>query len=152
VYFCRDFNFPDINWSSLIGSSLSSNTFCEFIFDCNLTQHVMQPTHIKGNILILYSPHLLLTLSTFLSIQIVLLIFLIISLFLLIYLVVLIPLQTLSLCMYLTFLRLTLLISVPFYWISISASVSRVTTLSLFGLPLDHLFLKLYPKDPSETT
>ena len=49
--FVGDFNFPDINWSSLIGSSLSSNTFCEFIFDCNLTQHVMQPTHIKGNIL-----------------------------------------------------------------------------------------------------
>ena len=46
-----DFNFPDICWSSLTGSSVLSNSFCEFIFDCNLTQHVMEPTHVKGNIL-----------------------------------------------------------------------------------------------------
>ena len=46
-----DFNFPDINWSSLTGSSLSSNLFCEFIFDCNLTQHVTEATHVKGNLL-----------------------------------------------------------------------------------------------------
>ena len=49
--FVGDFNFPDISWSSLLGSSMSSNVFCEFIFDCNLTQHVTQPTHKKGNIL-----------------------------------------------------------------------------------------------------
>ena len=142
--FVGDFNFPDINWSSLIGSSLSSNTFCEFIFDCSLTQHVMQPTHIKGNILdlVLTTPSVNIEHISVSSDH--LLIFPIISLFLLIYLVVLLLLQTLSLCMYLIFLRLTLLISVPFYWISISASVSRVTTLSSFGLPLDHLFLKLY--------
>ena len=48
IFVCN-FNFPHINWSSLIGSSISSNTFCEFIFDCNLTQHVTQPTHTKGN-------------------------------------------------------------------------------------------------------
>ena len=47
--FVGDFNFPDINWSSLIGSSLSSNIFCDFIF--NLNQHVIQPTHTKGNTL-----------------------------------------------------------------------------------------------------
>ena len=53
-----DFNFPDIDWSSLLGSSSSSNYFCEFIFDCNLTQHVTKPTHEKGNILdlVLTSP------------------------------------------------------------------------------------------------
>ena len=31
--FVGDFNFPDINWSSL---TPLSNSFCEFIFDCNL--------------------------------------------------------------------------------------------------------------------
>ena len=46
-----DFNFPDIDWLSLSGSSFLSNFFCDFIFDCNLTQHVTQPTHVKGNIL-----------------------------------------------------------------------------------------------------
>ena len=53
-----DFNFPDIDWSSLQGSSFLSNYFCEFIFDCNLTQHVTEPTHVKGNILdlVLTSP------------------------------------------------------------------------------------------------
>ena len=46
-----DFNFPDICWSTLSGTSSLSNYFCEFIFDYNLTQHVMEPTHIMGNIL-----------------------------------------------------------------------------------------------------
>ena len=46
-----DFNFPDICWSSLSGTSSLSNYFCEFIFDHNLSQHVMEPTHIMGNIL-----------------------------------------------------------------------------------------------------
>ena len=56
--FVGDFNFPDIDWSSLIGISTSSNYFCEFVFDCNLTQHVSEPTHVKGNILdlVLTSP------------------------------------------------------------------------------------------------
>ena len=46
-----DFNFPDICWSSLSGTSSLSNHFCEFVFDHNLTQHVTNPTHIMGNIL-----------------------------------------------------------------------------------------------------
>ena len=46
-----DFNFPDVDWCSLLGSTSLSNLFCEFIFDCNLTQHVTEPTHVKGNIL-----------------------------------------------------------------------------------------------------
>ena len=49
--FVGDFNFPDIDWLSLSSSSPLSNNFCEFIFDCNLTQHVLQPTHVKGDIL-----------------------------------------------------------------------------------------------------
>ena len=43
-----DFNFPDICCSSLTGSSALSNSFCEFIFDSNLTQHVMEPTHVNS--------------------------------------------------------------------------------------------------------
>ena len=46
-----DFNMPDICWSSLMGSSPSSNTFCEFIYNNNLAQLVTNPTHTKGNIL-----------------------------------------------------------------------------------------------------
>ena len=46
-----DFNFSDINWSSLYASFELSNKFCDFIFNCNLTQHVSLPTHVKGNIL-----------------------------------------------------------------------------------------------------
>ena len=46
-----DFNFPDINWSSLVGSSFLSNMFCDFVFQFNLVQHVSQSTHIHGNTL-----------------------------------------------------------------------------------------------------
>ena len=48
-----DFNLPDINWSTLTSSSSSvhSDYFCEFVFDCNLTQLVDGPTHCKGNCL-----------------------------------------------------------------------------------------------------
>ena len=49
--FVGDFNFADIDWLSLSGSSPLSNFFCDFIFACNLTQHVTQPTHVKGNTL-----------------------------------------------------------------------------------------------------
>ena len=45
------FNFPNICWSTLTRNSPLSSAFCEFIFGWNLTQHVMDPTHIKGNIL-----------------------------------------------------------------------------------------------------
>ena len=46
-----DFNLPNICWSSLTGSSAMGASFCEFVFNWNLTQHVSVPTHIKGNIL-----------------------------------------------------------------------------------------------------
>ena len=46
-----DFNFPDIDWSILMGTSNSSNCFCNLVFDCNLTQHVSKPTHVQGNLL-----------------------------------------------------------------------------------------------------
>ncbi len=46
-----DFNLPDINWSSLSSHSALSDDFCEFVFDCNLSQLVEEPTHIKGNCL-----------------------------------------------------------------------------------------------------
>ena len=49
VIIVGDFNLPDIKWSSLNGTS--TNSFCDFIFDCNLNQLVDCPTHIKGNIL-----------------------------------------------------------------------------------------------------
>ena len=59
--FVGDFNCPDIDWFSLTAQSHFSNSFCEFIFDYNLTQHVNVPTHIKGNILdlVLTSPSLI---------------------------------------------------------------------------------------------
>ena len=46
-----DFNFPDIVWSTLMGTSNSSNSFCNFVFECDLNQHILEPTHVKGNIL-----------------------------------------------------------------------------------------------------
>ena len=46
-----DFNFPDIVCSTLMGTSNSSNSFCNFVFECDLNQHVLEPTHVKGNIL-----------------------------------------------------------------------------------------------------
>ena len=41
-----------------MGTSNQSNCFCNFVFDCNLTQHVSAPTHVKGNLLdlVLISP------------------------------------------------------------------------------------------------
>ena len=46
-----DFNLPDINWDTLSAQSAASKSFCDFVFDKNLTQLVNNPTHIKGNIL-----------------------------------------------------------------------------------------------------
>ena len=56
--FVGDFNFPHIDWSVLTGNTITSSCFCDFVFNCNLTQHVIEPTHVKGNILdlILTSP------------------------------------------------------------------------------------------------
>ena len=44
-----DFNLPDICWSSLSGTTLISNLFCDFVFEANLTQLITCPTHIIGN-------------------------------------------------------------------------------------------------------
>ena len=44
------FIVPDICWSTLSGCSSLSSYFCDFVFDCNLTQHNLEP-HIKGNTL-----------------------------------------------------------------------------------------------------
>ena len=46
-----DFNFLDINWSSLTGASQISDLFCDFIFNNNLVQLVQSPTHVRGSIL-----------------------------------------------------------------------------------------------------
>ena len=32
-----------------MGTSNSSNSFCNFVFECDLNQHVLEPTHVKGN-------------------------------------------------------------------------------------------------------
>jgi len=46
-----DFNLPDVCWSSLIGQSPFSNSFCDFVYEHNFSQLVDCPTHVKGNIL-----------------------------------------------------------------------------------------------------
>ena len=51
VILMGDFNVPDINWSTLVGSTHFSNQFCDLIFDLNLSQIVDSPTHIQGNTL-----------------------------------------------------------------------------------------------------
>ena len=44
-------NFPDINWNNYSASNSVSSTFCDTIYDLNLTQLVTKPTHVNGNIL-----------------------------------------------------------------------------------------------------
>ena len=51
VFIMGDFNLPDINWSTLSSSSMHSDLFCDFLYDCNLSQLVTAPTHCKGNCL-----------------------------------------------------------------------------------------------------
>ena len=46
-----DFNFPSINWQTLLGTSEASSLFCDFVYNNNLDQLVTEPTHVKGNIL-----------------------------------------------------------------------------------------------------
>lgn len=46
-----DFNLPEIHWATLSGSSPSSNLFCDFVFQHNMQQLVLEPTHSKGNTL-----------------------------------------------------------------------------------------------------
>ena len=43
--FVGDFNFPVIDWFTLTSTSIASTCFCDFVFACNLTQHVLEPTH-----------------------------------------------------------------------------------------------------------
>ena len=64
-----DFNFPDVCWSSLSGTSSLSNHFCEFVFDHNLTQHVTNPTHIMGNIVLTSAGMSIIDLSVTPSVQ-----------------------------------------------------------------------------------
>ena len=51
VIILGDFNMPDICWSTLTGTSTASNSFCDLLFELNLSQLVKEPTHCKGNIL-----------------------------------------------------------------------------------------------------
>ena len=52
VIIIGDFNLPDINWLSLVGSTNVSNIFCDFVFECDLSQLVTVPTHCEGIVLI----------------------------------------------------------------------------------------------------
>ena len=45
-----DYNLPGIDWETLSGDSLISNTFCDLVFDLNLTQLMGSPSHISGPI------------------------------------------------------------------------------------------------------
>ena len=45
------FYLPDIDWDTLSVASHSSELFCNFVFNNNLTQLIAKPTHVKGNIL-----------------------------------------------------------------------------------------------------
>ena len=46
-----DFNFPDIDWDTLLGRSPVSDQFCDLIFQTNLSQLIDMPTHVHGNVL-----------------------------------------------------------------------------------------------------
>ena len=50
VVLLGDFNCPDVNWSSLTASEYPSRLLCDFVFDNDLCQLVVLPTHIHGNI------------------------------------------------------------------------------------------------------
>ena len=51
VILMGDFNVPDINWSTLVGSAHFSTQFCDLIFDMNLSQLVDSPIHIQESTL-----------------------------------------------------------------------------------------------------
>ena len=51
VIILGDFNLPDIDWSCLTSHSPFSDLLCDFIFQYNLTQLLLNSTHCKGNIL-----------------------------------------------------------------------------------------------------
>ena len=62
-----NFNVPDINWLTLVGSTHFSNQFCDLIFDLNLSQIVDSPTHIQGNTLDLVLTNLEDSISSFIG-------------------------------------------------------------------------------------
>jgi len=49
VIIVGDFSMPDVCWSSLCGSTSSSNSFRDFVYTHNLTQLITTPTHVKGS-------------------------------------------------------------------------------------------------------
>ena len=46
-----DFNYPNIDWSTLSGYNLYIFSFCDLIFDLNLVQLIKTLTHTAGNTL-----------------------------------------------------------------------------------------------------
>ena len=46
-----DFNAPDIDWSTLTGSTNYSHSLCNAVYNKNLTQIIITPTHKQGNTL-----------------------------------------------------------------------------------------------------
>ena len=51
ILLLADFNLPDINWDTLSSKSNTSDAFCNMVFDLNLSQLIICPTHIHGNLL-----------------------------------------------------------------------------------------------------
>jgi len=49
VLICGDFNYPNINWSSLSCSTTYSQAFLDAVHDSYLFQHVTTPTHYRLN-------------------------------------------------------------------------------------------------------
>ena len=46
-----DFNCPDVDWVSLTADTSKTSIFCDLLYDNNLTQLVLSPTHKGGNTL-----------------------------------------------------------------------------------------------------
>ena len=46
-----DFNLPDIDWKTLSGVGTHGRDFCDCVFDKNLTQVLLEPTHKLGGTL-----------------------------------------------------------------------------------------------------
>lgn len=51
LFLVGDFNMPDINWHNLTSNSPTSRQFCDLVFALNLSQLVLNPTHVLGGIL-----------------------------------------------------------------------------------------------------
>ena len=51
VIILGDFNLPDIDWPCLTSHSPFSDSLCDFVFEFNLTQLILNSTDSKGNIL-----------------------------------------------------------------------------------------------------